>query len=423
MKITKNKTKYLVLVTCLILGGIGSSQVQAKELDPNKPKTEQVEKQNTEKDKEKDKEKAPAGDFKVSFVTNSDDKIKDITVAKGSSLELPTLSTKDKLVSGWYIDKAFETQFKDTDQVMGDITLYAKWVSLKDYVTKGTSNLIYDKAISDKVKQFLDKDRTLGVTNKIKEEEPKQDENSLIQSTNYMFQNQDINKSYLLTFVNQAGDFVFSMVQPYNKDIKILNSDDSLFKEYFVRQDTTITLPEVYSDDSNSDVVFKAKEAKKNNQSQVQIFSQLEPKKQQEVADEEKVPEKTEKKQKISWVSIAVGVLGLLALGFVFFKFKKSSKKVEDEENLGNDFESEENEDFDEDFEDEDFGNGSEENEELDEDFDWNTDEDFENTSDEFEDEVSDKDLEDLEAQVKKKKLKRKQQLEQQLRELDSKLN
>lgn len=418
MKITKSKTKYLVLVTCLILGGVGGSQVQAKDLDSKSPKTEQIAKQ---------ADKSSNDTYKVNFVTNSDDKIKDVNVPSGSTLDLPLLSTKDKVVSGWYTNKDLSEPFNATDKIYENETLYAKWVNFSDYVTKGTSNLIYDKAISEKVKQFLNDNRTLGVTNKIKEEAPKTDDNSLIQSTNYVFNNQDINKSYLLTFLNDSGEFVFSMVQPYNKDIKILNTDGSLFKEYFVRQDTSITLPHVDNQDSNSQVVFKAKGLEKNSQNQVQIFSQLEAKTQQKGAVlpqdlTTKNKDNSSKKQKnkaMLLVSILVAIIGVGCLGFVLYRRK--TQKYRENEEFNNEDEFEEN------LDDESDVYSEEDSEELleyenepenmveedpENEFEWNK-----NQAESIDD-----DLVTLENQVQKAKIKRKKQLEKELKEIQDKL-
>jgi hypothetical protein len=49
-------------------------------------------------------------------------------------------------------------------------------------------------------------------------------------------------KLYLITFLDPLNQYLYSIVAPYGQTIKVVYEDGQLFKEYAVRQDSTIIL-------------------------------------------------------------------------------------------------------------------------------------------------------------------------------------
>jgi hypothetical protein len=70
----------------------------------------------------------------------------------------------------------------------------------------------------------------------------------------YVFKNDNIDKQFLVKFVDDNGRFLFSIVLPYGRLIHLLDQNGNIKKEYAVRQDTLIPLK--IDDYINSDSVF-----------------------------------------------------------------------------------------------------------------------------------------------------------------------
>lgn len=68
--------------------------------------------------------------YRVSFDTDGGTVIPNITgITKGDTIKLPEDPIKTGYVfAGWYKDSNFITEFKETDAITGDTTLYAKWI-------------------------------------------------------------------------------------------------------------------------------------------------------------------------------------------------------------------------------------------------------------------------------------------------------
>lgn len=70
-----------------------------------------------------------ANQFTLSFVTNCDSQVDDITQDCGSSLTLPKPVWNGKSLEGWYRDESLTTRFDEQTMPAEDLTLYAKWIS------------------------------------------------------------------------------------------------------------------------------------------------------------------------------------------------------------------------------------------------------------------------------------------------------
>lgn len=72
-------------------------------------------------------------DYTVSFVTNNEEVIDARVFVKDD--DLPSLTKEGYVFGGWFKDSGFNTEFKVTDEVTEDFTLYAKW-NIKKYEVK-----------------------------------------------------------------------------------------------------------------------------------------------------------------------------------------------------------------------------------------------------------------------------------------------
>ncbi|MBE5879213.1 MAG: VWA domain-containing protein [Lachnospiraceae bacterium] len=73
---------------------------------------------------------AKGKECKVSFVTNSEDMVADMTVLAGTQIDAPVLSVREGYtLCGWCTDEAclYDWDF-DTDKIVKDTVLYAKWI-------------------------------------------------------------------------------------------------------------------------------------------------------------------------------------------------------------------------------------------------------------------------------------------------------
>ncbi len=69
--------------------------------------------------------------YTVTFDSNEGSAVEPQTVVEGELALEPADPTKDGFAfGGWYLDAGFETEHLFTEAVMGDITLYAKWIPL-----------------------------------------------------------------------------------------------------------------------------------------------------------------------------------------------------------------------------------------------------------------------------------------------------
>ena len=81
--------------------------------------------------------------YTISFVTNTDKELEAIVFEDGGELNLPSITKEGYDFGGWFKDSNFSTDFKETDEVTENITLYAKW-NIKKYEVRfldGTKEL------------------------------------------------------------------------------------------------------------------------------------------------------------------------------------------------------------------------------------------------------------------------------------------
>ena len=193
--------------------------------------------------------------FTVSFVTNNDNSIEPITVAWKETFKIPPLKSDKYVTYGWYMDKDFKTKYIPNTQVKEDITLYAQSKTIDEVINNSVQEHIDRPDLVIQVKQILDQ-KNLIVDNNYNEsvkndEQAKKEQEQLEKETNSFskdkellpeYHNSNKNKLFVVTFTDEQNNFLYSIVAPYNRTIKITDSNDRLVKEYSVRQHTTIPL-------------------------------------------------------------------------------------------------------------------------------------------------------------------------------------
>lgn len=99
----------------------------------------------------------------IKFVTNSDQKFKDIKTHVGKQIKLPTLKKKDSVFMGWYTDQEYKNKFTDGTLTESQ-TFYAKWKKAETVIKEAQGKPITDKNISDQIEQIL-KEKLQGYNN------------------------------------------------------------------------------------------------------------------------------------------------------------------------------------------------------------------------------------------------------------------
>ena len=194
-------------------------------------------------------------EFTIDFVTNLDEEIESKTVEWEETINLPKLSDNKKLFYDWFIDKDLETKFTENIKVTDNLTLYAKLKDVSEVVNESVENPIYRNDVALQVEKILTKnnkkiDETYN--QEIKEIEAEREErmkyneeNNIIASEKQVqldLYNMDHDKTFLINFLNPTGNYRYSIVVPYGQTIKILTENGELYKEYGIRQNTSILL-------------------------------------------------------------------------------------------------------------------------------------------------------------------------------------
>lgn len=245
----------------------------------------------------------------VKFVTNSDRKFKDIKTHVGKKIQLPALKKKESVFMGWYRDEEFKNKF--TEDILTDSqTLYAKWEKAEKVIEESQNKPIADKDISDQVERVL-KERLQGYGNAtttpnsnvkaastmpsnntasnpsennletIVEKSPSTYEGNTstgtsFKETKHVFSNDKIGKEFMVKFFENDGSFLFSIILPYGKTVKIYDENEKERGEYAVRHNTSITLdPKDYVNEKSILLGFDSREVRINSTQITEVFPEV----------------------------------------------------------------------------------------------------------------------------------------------------
>lgn len=296
----------------------------------------------------------------VKFITNSSTEIPNVKTTVGNQIKLPKLEKKDSVFLGWYTDQELKNQFKE-NIVNESVTLYAKWGNVEKVIKESETKPVTDKDISDQIETILNKrlkelNTTTNVssssnkavqtpskeTNTSKEPSNEQTvpvQNSTFKEVEHVFNNKNYGQRFMVKFLNEDESFLFSIVLPYGKTIKIYDENEMIRGEYAVRQDTTITLNSTeYINEGSRLLEYETQEVKMNSALITEIYPvvEFESMTEEDLAFEhakalEEEYQAAEKKKNIILVSsLVIGIGSLLVASILLFvKRKKRNKALE----------------------------------------------------------------------------------------------
>ena len=191
--------------------------------------------------------------FKVTYFAE-DKKIHEEVYKWGEQLKIKQVRIpENKIILNWFYDKKLTAAISDGTEIKNNISIYAKISDLKAVRTSNDQKPILSELTALEIENQLKNDNTkieeerykkyLEDINKVKTVNVERDgEIKSIKKIDKKIFNPEEEKIFLVHFYDQNNSFKFSLVCPYGQTIKIKESDDSLIKEYQVRQNTTITL-------------------------------------------------------------------------------------------------------------------------------------------------------------------------------------
>ena len=296
----------------------------------------------------------------VKVVTNSDEAFKDIATNVGKQFSLPKLKKKDHVFMGWYKDDEYKEKFTD-DVFTESLTLYAKWEKVDKVITKAEKKPITDKDISDQVERILDErlrrnnnaSQSPNNASQSPANQPKTSDSELViepikpsyegntgssfKETKYVFNNKKLGQEHMVKFFEKDGGFLFSLILPYGKTIKLYDENDSPHEEYTIRQDTTITLNTGdYINEGSIFLDFDTREVRVNSTQITEIFPKVDDIAKKELAYEQErlaaaALEKEDAKNKNMLFASVGGVIVAALIGLGAYLFIRRKRRMREQ--------------------------------------------------------------------------------------------
>lgn len=303
----------------------------------------------------------------VKVVTNSDEAFKDIATNVGKQFSLPKLKKKDHVFMGWYKDDEYKEKFTD-DVFTESLTLYAKWEKVDKVITKAEKKPITDKDISDQVERILDErlrrnnnasqspnnaSQSPNNASQSPANQPKTSDSELViepikpsyegntgssfKETKYVFNNKKLGQEHMVKFFEKDGGFLFSLILPYGKTIKLYDENDSPHEEYTIRQDTTITLNTGdYINEGSIFLDFDTREVRVNSTQITEIFPKVDDFAKGELAYEQErlavaALEKEDAKNKNMLFASVGGVIVAALIGLGAYLFIRRKRRMREQ--------------------------------------------------------------------------------------------
>jgi len=197
-------------------------------------------------------------EFELHFVTNTEEEIESRVVAWEDTIDLPALQTlkeENKVFYDWYADEQMTEVFTSETKITNDMTLFAKVEYIPDIINTTIEYPISRNDIAIEVQKVLNEQNKKvdeGFNQEIQETEKERaevkaynEENNIVNNNVeqvVQLHNLGQNKLYLITFLDPLNNYLYSIVAPYGQTLKVVYEDGQLYKEYAIRQDTTIVL-------------------------------------------------------------------------------------------------------------------------------------------------------------------------------------
>ena len=192
--------------------------------------------------------------FGVTFDSGVVQQVEPKTVKWGEKINLPQVRDPEYIFFGWFTDEARTKPFTEEMPVTDTLHLYAKIVPVAQVMTQSVEHPITDRTVAKQLEDILSErnrqadiayNETILAENAqraAREEEERQNNVSVSRNYSVTYANTALNKLYFVSFIDEYNQFLFGMVAPYGRAIKIYNESDILWKEFAVRQHTTIML-------------------------------------------------------------------------------------------------------------------------------------------------------------------------------------
>lgn len=213
----------------------------------------------------------------IKFITNSEEKIPDLTIFVGKYVELPILKKDNEVFLGWFIDENLKEKFNNSVPITEDLTLYAKWENAEKVISDSKKQKLTDPVVTKQIEDILknvndlqsvvknDKQNSIKpqpspqapTPQKTSPDSSKDKNGSLYTNTvrpqtsydnreiKYTFSNANVAKNYILNFSSEKDKNLFSLLVPYGETVRVYNLQNKKIKEYSARQNTTIKLDTV----------------------------------------------------------------------------------------------------------------------------------------------------------------------------------
>ena len=179
----------------------------------------------------------------------------------------PDVLPNDNYVfKGWYYYKDSETLERL------DITSTTKPQNRTEYFA-----LFYEDTNQNNIDDAMENDMPVGLLPQPETITQPSNNNSnevlTYTNTKYVFNNTNVNSSFLVKFLATDNTFLYSLTLPYGRSITMLDQTNKAVKEYFVRQETTIMLNlEDYVFNEAEFLKFESHNRKINNTEITEVF-------------------------------------------------------------------------------------------------------------------------------------------------------
>ncbi|MGG5373476.1 InlB B-repeat-containing protein [Enterococcus sp. AZ196] len=278
---------------------------------------------------------------KVNFNADAKEEPKDITTKVGKTIQLPEVTKDNAIFGGWFQDSDFKKTFTEDDRIINDTTLYAKWQEVDEITKEGETLMIRERNVSDQVeKRIADRyvEKAESTNKEIdKSKQDIKDAAEQVDTVKKQYQNVNVGNLFMVKFFSESEEFLFSIVVPYGRSIKLMNDLKEKKEEYAVRQTTTIVLNSSdFVTGSNTLKEYDVRNVESNSIDITEIYPVMEEQR-QEVKGEQVENEnenKFDKKIKMIIFGIVVALLFLLVGGFFLLKRPRKGNKHNPDEDL-----------------------------------------------------------------------------------------
>ncbi|MFS0891031.1 EGFR-like transmembrane domain-containing protein [Peribacillus frigoritolerans] len=160
---------------------------------------------------------------------------------------------------------------------------------------------------------------------------------SSFKETKYVFNNKKLGQEHMVKFFEKDGGFLFSLILPYGKTIKLYDENDSPHEEYTIRQDTTITLNTGdYINEGSIFLDFDTREVRVNSTQITEIFPKVDDVSKEELAYEQErlavaALEKEDAKNKNMLFASVGGVIVAALIGLGAYLFIRRKRRMREQ--------------------------------------------------------------------------------------------